>query len=57
MRIALLTSAGGVVAEVLAAPALPDSGREVALSGCDVEFDHVWFGYADPDSEAAVQRA
>ncbi|MGQ0776863.1 MAG: ABC transporter ATP-binding protein [Pseudonocardiales bacterium] len=45
MRMALLTSAGGVVAEVLAAPAMSDSGREVALSGCDVEFDQVRFAY------------
>lgn len=47
MQLAFMTAAGNVVAEVLAAPQLPDSEREVALAAPAVEFDRVRFGYHD----------
>ncbi|MGH3800538.1 MAG: ABC transporter ATP-binding protein, partial [Pseudonocardiaceae bacterium] len=45
MQMAFMTAAGNVVAEVLTAPQLPDSGRDVDLPEPGLEFDCVQFGY------------
>ena len=45
MQMSFMTAAGNVVAEVLSAPQLPDSGRELPLAAPALEFDHVWFSY------------
>jgi ATP-binding cassette subfamily B protein len=46
-RFSMMSYAGGVVAEVMEESTIPDSGREVALEGHDVELRGVSFAYEE----------